>query len=211
MTKELNQSMSDEPRKFHLNALAADELRKQRDRAGDILETLAAHLAATEPDREDPELVAEKHVRRAAELLFCSETARNTTELPKRCVFVSFSHEDQPFVGNLIEQLDREGVTHFTANRDIQAAADWSEVIWDAIGSCHVFLLIMTPRFKESRWSDLESGAACGSKKKVLTALRYVERNELLPPLDRFQSMVVENNEQLNALVDTLKCLCQEQ
>jgi hypothetical protein len=204
--------MPDEPHNYHCNNAASEELRRQSTRAKQILERLAAHLAATEPGR-DPDfddLVEAHHVRQAAELLLGSVTAPDALGVSQHCVFVSFSHEDEVFVNELSEKLSLAGITHFKADRDIQPAADWGEAIWDAIRGCRVFLLILTPRFISSRWSDLEGGAACASRKQVLTALRYVERSELPSPFDRFQSIVVENNDQLDVLVSTLKTMCDE-
>jgi hypothetical protein len=204
--------MSDEPREYHLNFEASQEKQQQVERAERIIERLAAHLAATDPGRdpEDTDLIEARHVRQAGELLFGAVTDPGRLETSPHCVFVSFSHEDEDFVSELCRNLSLAGVTHFKADRDVRPAAEWGEAIWDAIRSCRVFLLVLTPRFVKSRWSDLESGAALASRKKVLTALRYVEPCELRPPINQFQSMVVENNEQLDALVSMLRKLCEE-
>jgi hypothetical protein len=68
--------MSAGHREYHVNVAAANELERQATRAKQILERLAAHLAATQPSRDEDfkDLVEREHVRRAAELLFGSAT-----------------------------------------------------------------------------------------------------------------------------------------
>lgn len=204
--------MSEGPREYDLNFDAANELEEQASRAKRILERLAAHLAATEPHR-DPQLndiVDRAHVRRAAELVFGSiGPAAFQKGSRSHCVFVSFSHADEPFVAELTAKLAEAHITYFKADRDIQPATDWGEAIWDAIRDCGVFLPILTPRFIRSRWCDLEGGAAWASKKTVLPVLRYVERSDVPVPFNRFQSVVVENSEQLDGLIAKLREMCE--
>jgi len=63
----------------------------------------------------------------------------------------------------------------------------------------------VTPEFLKSRWFLLEGGAADACQRKVFLALRYVKTNEVPVPLDRFQSMIVENSEQLSTLITKLR------
>ena len=181
--------MSEGPREYNLNFQAANELERQSERAKRILGRLAAHLAATQPQRarDFVDLVEREHVLQAAELLYGSVPALHTdAPVPPYCVFISFSHADEAFVGELAEKLTASGISHFKADRDIRLAADWGEEIWEAIRGCRVFLPILTPRFVESRWCDLEGGAACASRKKVLPVLRYVDRGNVVAPFNRF-------------------------
>ncbi len=204
--------MSEGPREYDLNFDAANELEEQASRAKRVLERLAAHLAAT-GSRRDPQLndiVAREHVCQAAELLFGSiHAATSPKGTRSHCIFVSFSHADEPFVAELTARLAEANVTYFKADRDIQPASDWGEAIWDALRDCDLFLPILTPRFIRSRWCDLEGGAACASKKTVLPVLRYVERSDVPVPFNRFQSIVVENSEQLDGLIAKLREMCE--
>ena len=47
------------------------------------------------------------------------------------------------------------------------------------------------------------------SKKTVLPVLRYVERSDVPVPFNRFQSIVVENSEQLDDLIAKLREMCE--
>ena len=93
--------MSEGPREYDLNFDAANELEEQASRAKRVLEQLAAHLAATGP-RHNPQLndiVDREHVCQAAELLFGSiHAATSPKGTRSHCIFVSFSHADEPFV-----------------------------------------------------------------------------------------------------------------
>lgn len=206
--------MSAKRLKYHVPLAASDELDRQTRRAGLILERLAAHMAAIEPGRNPDfnDVVEVRHIQQAAESIFGSiDAPQAVSDTEHHCVFVSFSHEDEAFVGELCDRLSRIGVSHFKADRDTQPAAEWAESIWDAIRTCRVVLMILTPRFMKSRWRNLEGGAACASRKPVLTALRYVDASDLSAPFNQFQTMTVENNDQLDALVTTLKQMCDDQ
>lgn len=98
--------MSARRREYHVNASAANELERQAGRARQILERLAAHLAATAPPRGVgfPDLIEPDHVRRAAELLFGSVASAGSRADPSG-VFLSFCHEDDTFVNEFAERL----------------------------------------------------------------------------------------------------------
>jgi hypothetical protein len=110
----------------------------------------------------------------------------------------------------LTQRLTRAGVSYFLADRDVRPASDWGEAIWEGIRSCRVFLSVLTPSFSKSRWRDLEGGAACAARKNVLTALRYVKRDKLRPPFDRFQAMTIETEAEVQLLVERLKQMCED-
>jgi hypothetical protein len=120
-------------------------------------------------------------------------------------VFVSLSATDEPFARDLTNELSRAKIPYRTAERDIEPASVWAEATWELIRHCKVFLCIVTPEFLKSRWFLLEAGAACACQKKVFLALRYVKTKKVPVPLDRFQSLIVQNNEQLGTLITKLR------
>lgn len=197
----MNRLMSDAPRDFHLNSPAAEELERQIGRGKSILEKLAAHLAAADGG-DVSGLVEPHHVSRAADILFGRPLDFPSPNAPR--VFVSYSHSDDAFVVELAEKLDAAGIKCFKADRDIEPASVWTEAIWTAIRDCEVFLLVVTHKYLNSRWFDLEGGAAMASRKKVLLMLRHVDRSEIPIPFDRFQSVDVQSSRQLDQLVDWL-------
>ena len=124
--------MSEGPREFDFNFDAANEVEEQVARARAILTRLAAHLAATEPGRDpDFDWVNQEHVRQAAEFLFGSADPYTLEGGPAygKCVFISFSFDDEPFVSELSRELDMANTSHFKANRDIRPTLDWSQEI----------------------------------------------------------------------------------
>ena len=163
------------------------------------------------------DLVEQQHVRRAAEALFRTAAPSDSSsppdshpEVAPANVFVSSSHGDEDFAKELSDKMEEAAITHFKSDRDIGAASDWAEKLWDAIRKCKVFLVVLTPRFLDSDWYRIESGAACASEKQVLVVLRYVDRDRIIEPLRQFQSIVVENSDQLGCLIRELKRLCQD-
>ena len=204
--------MSELPRDYDLNFDGANELENQGQRAKVIIERLAANLAANDvnlpPDGRD--IVSHSHVQTAAELLFSpTRSAPAAMSGSPRDVFVSFSHEDEVFIAELVTKLEEVGVTCFKADRDIRLASEWAESLLDAIRQCRVVVSILTPRFLESRWLDFEAGAAKAIQKPLVPVLRYVDRSQIPESLRSFQSMVVESQAQLEQLVSKVKTMCE--
>src|SRR5947207_245936 len=104
--------MSETPREYDLNFDAANELDNQVKRASAVIQRLAAYLAANEPGRseQDRDLVEAEHVRHAAETLFGAAEARVAPHPPGTSyVFISFDHQDESFIAELIVKLDAAG------------------------------------------------------------------------------------------------------
>jgi len=108
-----------------------------------------------------------------------------------------------------VRKLETVGITCFKADRDIRLASDWAGAIQDAILNCKVFLSVLTPRFLTSPRVDIEAGAAKSPRKSVIPALRYVDRNNVPESFRRFQSIVVETEQQLNELILKISEICE--
>ena len=199
--------MFGEPRKYHVNSDGSDELEEQTQRARAIIERLAAHFAANEPERDQDErdIVEGRHVRTAAEFYFGKSQELDSSE-----VFVSYCHEDSDFIDEFTDAMTKASISFFRADRDIQTPTDWGDSIWNAIRGCRVFVSVVTPRFMNSDWRLLEGGAACASRKRVVVVRRYIEQQELESPFDRFQSIKVETAIELERLIERLKGLCSD-
>ncbi len=65
-------------------------------------------------------------------------------------------------VSNLKQPLQVFGVSGFVAHEDIEPNLEWQREIELALGSMQALAALLTPEFKQSRWTDQEVGVALG-------------------------------------------------
>lgn len=75
-------------------------------------------------------------------------------------IFISFQHEDRELASQFKWNLERFGFSVFLAHEDIQPSADWPETILNELKGVDVFLPLLTPRFRDSYWTNQEIGIA---------------------------------------------------
>lgn len=119
-------------------------------------------------------------------------------------IFFSYSHRDSGIATHLVKSFEEAGLRCFLAEKDLSAGELWEPVIREAIQSAKCMLLLMTPRSKNSLWVAVEAGAAWALEKKLIAALMFVEEDELIQPIRRYQTRIVETPEQIKALVNEL-------
>lgn len=201
--------MSEIPPNVFWHAEAESEFEEQHARGGEALRSLAGELAAADHNRPEHllDIVEQMHVRRAGDLLI--EAARELGVAAARGtgapIFISYSTRDQRFVDELQEDLRRQGVASFVANRSIRTAADWAESILQAVRGCRVMVLVVTAGALRSNWCKYEIGAALGLKKPVVSVLRHVAASSLPDVLQRFQALEVQTREEQSRLVQLLQ------
>lgn len=75
--------------------------------------------------------------------------------------FLSYSHKDKALAGQMKHSLeDLFGVDVFLAHEDIVPSDRWRKRIENELKACHVFVPILTARFRYSKWTDQETGFA---------------------------------------------------
>ena len=82
-------------------------------------------------------------------------------------VFISHQHEDKKYAVGLKSQLAKFKISAFVAHEDIEPTLPWQREIKFALNTMNVFVALLTPHFRESKWTDQEIGFAVA--KKVLT------------------------------------------
>lgn len=70
--------------------------------------------------------------------------------------------------GALKSGLEHFGLESFLAHEDISPSSNWLRTIRKSLRNCHVFMPILTNAFKESNWTDQETGFAVALKKVIL-------------------------------------------
>ncbi len=75
-------------------------------------------------------------------------------------VFLSYSDEDKALSGKIKQELEDYGLSVFLAHEDIEPLAEWVDTIRAELEACIVFIPILTEAFRESKWTDQETGIA---------------------------------------------------
>lgn len=83
-------------------------------------------------------------------------------------VFLSYSSHDKEFAGQLKKELELRGLEAFLAHEDIEPTQEWEGVIFENLKTCNVFIPLLSKNFKESEWTDQETGVAVSEDKLII-------------------------------------------
>ena len=86
-------------------------------------------------------------------------------------VFISYSSKDKEMAGEIATILSILRMKPFLAHNDIEAGEQWKEAVREAIHECDMLVALVTPNFRESKYTEQEVGAAWVLKKPVRAIL----------------------------------------
>jgi hypothetical protein len=86
-------------------------------------------------------------------------------------LFVSHTHANREFAGELRTRLKRVGIDAFLAHDTIEPGAEWLDAIESALNTCDAAVAMVTPDFRESQWCDQEIGF-CMARSVPIVPLR---------------------------------------
>ncbi len=124
--------------------------------------------------------------------------------IPEFDVFISYASGDGGIADELRNDLEKNGLKCFMAEKDIQVAMEWQDSIRAALIGSKRVLVLLTPRSINRPWVLMETGAAWALGKALIPALSHVAANELLDPIRRHQARVIETTAQRQSLVNEL-------
>lgn len=75
-------------------------------------------------------------------------------------LFISHSSTDKMYATEFKKYLEKFEVSGFVAHDDIEPTLPWLEEIKRALHTMHAFVALLTPEFKESKYTDQEVGFA---------------------------------------------------
>ncbi|HHP7245355.1 MAG TPA: GUN4 domain-containing protein, partial [Elainellaceae cyanobacterium] len=85
-------------------------------------------------------------------------------------IFISYSRQDQAYVGKLTQALQEHGLPVWLDDR-IDYGDTWPRVIQDHLEKCQVFLLVMSSRSEDSHWVQCELSLALELRKPIFPLL----------------------------------------
>ena len=90
-------------------------------------------------------------------------------------VFLSYSSHDKELAGQVKKELESRGLEAFLAHEDIEPTQEWEGVILENLKACDVFIPLLSENFKESEWTDQETGVAVSEEKLIIPEeFRYI-------------------------------------
>jgi hypothetical protein len=82
--------------------------------------------------------------------------------------FLSYSHQDRVLAGCVKDALGSYGISLFLAHEDLQPSQEWQDEICRQLNHCEAFFLLLTDSFKDSDWTDQETGIAVALNKIIV-------------------------------------------
>ena len=119
-------------------------------------------------------------------------------------LFISYASSDGALVTELKDDLERQGLKCFMAEKDIRVASEWQDTVREALRVSKQILILLTPRSLNRPWVLMETGAAWALGKPLIPALVQVSPSDLIDPIRRYQARVIETSSQRNTLVKEL-------
>ena len=86
-------------------------------------------------------------------------------------VFISYSRVDTNFVTRLIDDLMKQGLNVWLDQRNIGAGQRWDSTIQDALETCAVFVIVLTPNSVSSENVLDELSYAINANKRIIPVL----------------------------------------
>jgi len=84
-------------------------------------------------------------------------------------IFLSYNSKDYELAKEIKELLENCGLNVFLAHTSIEPIKSWQDEIHRSLKECDVFIPLLTKNFKDSKWTDQESGIAFNEGKKILS------------------------------------------
>jgi hypothetical protein len=90
-----------------------------------------------------------------------------------KTVFLSYSHDDSEVADEICGILKGLEVSYFIDNKSIDLGASITSEVRDAITSCRLLIVVMSPASLKSHWIPYEIGHASALGKKVIPFLTH--------------------------------------
>ena len=91
-------------------------------------------------------------------------------KLPAVTAFVSYSHVDREYGGQLKLVLGEVGIDAFLAHEDLETSEEWQQRIASELRRCDIFVPLLSNNFVKSEWAPQETGFIALSRPEVIIA-----------------------------------------
>jgi hypothetical protein len=91
--------------------------------------------------------------------------------VPPHRVFLSYAHEDLPWVAEFRQSLKAEGIEDWFEADELAPGDEWQQEMSAAFRNSRTLVLILSPHSLDSAWLHFELGAAIGDHKRIIPVL----------------------------------------
>lgn len=113
--------------------------------------------------------------------------------MPNQRIFLSYSHDEAPFVRSVAAELARRGLDAGLSHEETDVGEPFVDRIQEALRSSSVIVAFFGQAL-DSPWLNFEIGAALGASKTVLPVFLSATAREAAPPLVRAFSGIEASN-----------------
>jgi hypothetical protein len=90
-------------------------------------------------------------------------------------VFISHLAINKEFATQLKSALSDYGIAAFVAHEDIEPTREWQDEIERGLATCDALVVLLSPGFKESNWTDQEVGFCHGRRILIVSVRQGVD------------------------------------
>jgi len=112
-------------------------------------------------------------------------------------IFLSYSSLDYELAKEIKSFLESFGLNVFLAHTSIEPSLNWVEEIHKNLNDCDIFIPLLTEAFKDSNWTDQESGIAYDKNKKIFPISISITPYGFI---GKFQALRFDNTQKMELL-----------
>jgi hypothetical protein len=137
----------------------------------------------------------------------------NSASEPKYDLFISYAHQDFPFVDELVRHLKDQRISVWFDQGSLRMGASFSNNVQEALEHSRDFLLVISPSYLNSSWANFEMGVALsrsvspGRGKIIPMMLGGVNRGALPHSIAHTNQIVVGEDVNFDKLAEDLAAM----
>lgn len=137
----------------------------------------------------------------------------NSASEPKYDLFISYSHQDLPFVDALVRHLKDQRINVWFDHGMLRLGDSFSNSVQEALEHSRNFLLVISPSYLKSAWGNFEMGVALSRSasprngKIIPLVMDNVDRAALPPLIVHTKQIVVGEKVSFDKLAEYLTAI----
>jgi len=137
----------------------------------------------------------------------------NSASEPKYDVFISYAHQDLPFVDELVRHLQDQRISVWFDQGMLRLGDSFSNSVQEALEHSRHFLLVISPSYLKSAWGNFEMGVALSraaspaNGKIIPLVVGEVNRAALPPLIAQTKPILIGENVSFDKLAEDLTAI----
>ena len=139
----------------------------------------------------------------------------NSASEPK--LFISYAHQDLPFVDELVRHLKDQRINVWFDQGMLRLGDSFSNSVQDALEHSKYFLLVISPSYLNSAWGNFEMGVALSRSaspkngKIISLVVGDVNRDALPPVIAHTDQIVIGDKVSFDKLAEELAAIIEQE